>query len=207
MTYTTAHNTAWSLTHWVRPGIEHASLRYLVVFLSTTPQWEFLMTVFVILSFLHLPLPNVLFFLFHFSLHLPLPVCFVQRTACLQRGCLSFGISVHRQIWALPACRFTVGTWNGKGRGRVLNKGWEGEGAFVPGQLPSSWLAFDSHRRGWSVCVPGQASHAVVTITAVALTWHLCPGPYIIVVSWATALTHEAAEEGSSSEVRVLTTF
>ena len=38
-TYTTAQGNTRSLTHWVRPGIEPASI--LVGFISTAPQWTF----------------------------------------------------------------------------------------------------------------------------------------------------------------------
>ena len=41
-TYTTAYRNAGSLTHWVRPGIEPATLWLLVGFLSTVPQRELL---------------------------------------------------------------------------------------------------------------------------------------------------------------------
>ena len=40
VTYTTAHGNAGSLTHWVRPGIEPASSRVLVGFVTAEPQWE-----------------------------------------------------------------------------------------------------------------------------------------------------------------------
>ena len=39
-------SNARSLTHWVRPGIEPATSRILVRFISAVPQWEFLLTVF-----------------------------------------------------------------------------------------------------------------------------------------------------------------
>ena len=39
-THTTNHSNARSLTHWTRPGIEPASSRILVGFLSTEPRWE-----------------------------------------------------------------------------------------------------------------------------------------------------------------------
>ena len=42
VTYTTAHDNAGSLTHWERPGIEPATLWYLVRFISAVPQWELL---------------------------------------------------------------------------------------------------------------------------------------------------------------------
>ena len=38
--YTTVHDNAGSLTHWARPGIELATLWFLVGFISTPPQWE-----------------------------------------------------------------------------------------------------------------------------------------------------------------------
>ena len=40
--YTTApaHSNTGSLMHWVRPGIEPKSLRILVRFITTEPQWE-----------------------------------------------------------------------------------------------------------------------------------------------------------------------
>ena len=38
-TYTTAHDNAWSLTHWARPGIEPMSLWMLVRFISAEP-WQ-----------------------------------------------------------------------------------------------------------------------------------------------------------------------
>ena len=37
-----SHSNARSLTHWVRPGIEPASLWILVGFVSSEPQWELL---------------------------------------------------------------------------------------------------------------------------------------------------------------------
>ena len=40
VTHTTAHGNARSLTHWVRPGIEPASSRMPVRFISTEPRWE-----------------------------------------------------------------------------------------------------------------------------------------------------------------------
>ena len=43
--YTTAHGSDGSLTHWVRPGIEHASLWMLVGFVSAAP-WQELMELF-----------------------------------------------------------------------------------------------------------------------------------------------------------------
>ena len=39
-TYTTVHSKAWSLTHWVRPGIEPALSWILVRFASAEPWWE-----------------------------------------------------------------------------------------------------------------------------------------------------------------------
>ena len=39
-TYTTAHGNARSLTHWARPGIEPASSRIRVGFISSALQWE-----------------------------------------------------------------------------------------------------------------------------------------------------------------------
>ena len=42
MTYTTAHGNAGSLTHWPRPGIEPASSRMLVRFVSAEPRQELL---------------------------------------------------------------------------------------------------------------------------------------------------------------------
>ena len=41
-TYTTAHGNARSLTHWARPGIEPATSRFPVGFVSTVPQQELL---------------------------------------------------------------------------------------------------------------------------------------------------------------------
>ena len=38
-TYTTAHGITGSLTHWVRPGIEPTTSRFLVGFISTVP-WQ-----------------------------------------------------------------------------------------------------------------------------------------------------------------------
>ena len=40
VTHTTAYSHARSLTHWVRPGIKHASTWILVRFFSTEPQWD-----------------------------------------------------------------------------------------------------------------------------------------------------------------------
>ena len=45
-TYTTAHGDVGSLTHWERPGMEPASSRMLVRFISTEPHWELLMEFF-----------------------------------------------------------------------------------------------------------------------------------------------------------------
>ena len=39
-THTTAHSNAGSLTHRERPGIEPATSRFLVRFISTAPRWE-----------------------------------------------------------------------------------------------------------------------------------------------------------------------
>ena len=40
VTYTTAHGSAGSLTHWVRPGIKPVSSRMLVRFISAEQRWE-----------------------------------------------------------------------------------------------------------------------------------------------------------------------
>ena len=40
VTYITAYGYAGSLTHWVRPGIDPASLWILVTFINAEPQWE-----------------------------------------------------------------------------------------------------------------------------------------------------------------------
>ena len=40
VTYTTAHSNTGSLTHWTRPGIEPATLWFLVGFISTAPHQE-----------------------------------------------------------------------------------------------------------------------------------------------------------------------
>ena len=40
VTYTTAHGNARSSTHWVRPGMEPATSRFLFRFVSTAPRWE-----------------------------------------------------------------------------------------------------------------------------------------------------------------------
>ena len=40
--YTTAHSSSGSLTHWARPGIELATLWFLVGFVATAPQRELL---------------------------------------------------------------------------------------------------------------------------------------------------------------------
>ena len=40
VTYTTAHSSAGSLTHLVRPGIKSMFLWLLVRFISSVPQWE-----------------------------------------------------------------------------------------------------------------------------------------------------------------------
>ena len=42
VTYTTAQGNARFLTHWVRPGIEPTTSRFLVRFISAVPQWELL---------------------------------------------------------------------------------------------------------------------------------------------------------------------
>ena len=41
-TYTTAHSNAWSLTHWLRPGIEPTTSWFLVGFISEAPWQELL---------------------------------------------------------------------------------------------------------------------------------------------------------------------
>ena len=41
-TYSTAHGSAKSLTHWARPGIKPTTSRLLVGFLSFVPRWELL---------------------------------------------------------------------------------------------------------------------------------------------------------------------
>ena len=51
VTYTTANGNAGSLTHWVRPGIEHASSWMLVRFVSAEPRWELLFLYFYYYSF------------------------------------------------------------------------------------------------------------------------------------------------------------
>ena len=40
--YTTAHDNAWSLTHWARPGIELVSSWTLVMFVIAETRWELL---------------------------------------------------------------------------------------------------------------------------------------------------------------------
>ena len=40
VTYTTAHGSTSSLTHWARPRIEPATLWFLVGFVSAAQQWE-----------------------------------------------------------------------------------------------------------------------------------------------------------------------
>ena len=47
MTYTTAHGTAESLTHWAGPEIEPASW-LLIRLVSTEPQWQLLLPVFLL---------------------------------------------------------------------------------------------------------------------------------------------------------------
>ena len=66
-TYTIAHNSAGSLTHWVRPGIKPSSSWILVRFVSIAPQWE---------------LPSFLLLMLLFSSHFsPLkPVCSLSNT-------------------------------------------------------------------------------------------------------------------------------
>ena len=60
-TYTTAQSNAGSPTHWLRLGMEPASSRILVRFISAVPQWQlhsgFFKTFFFILSFTMLILP------------------------------------------------------------------------------------------------------------------------------------------------------
>ena len=52
-TYTTAHNNAGSLTHWVRPGIEPSTSWFLVGFVSAAPRRELLNSlIYQILCFL-----------------------------------------------------------------------------------------------------------------------------------------------------------
>lgn len=126
------------------------------------------------------------FFLFLFSLHLPLPDYFVQRTTCFQWGCLSFGISVHRLIWAVPACWACCGDWNDKGRGGAED--WAGGGrnlwlclfrCLLPGLFSIPILS--------PVCGLGQASRVVLTFKAAT---SFPPR--------ASALVCQAAKEGSS---------
>ena len=47
VTYTRVHGNTGSLSHWERPGIEPASSRILVGFISTVPQWELLTHIFM----------------------------------------------------------------------------------------------------------------------------------------------------------------
>ena len=47
VTYTTAHSSARSLTHWVRPGIEPTTSWFLVGFTSAVPQQELPSVVFL----------------------------------------------------------------------------------------------------------------------------------------------------------------
>ena len=49
-TYTTAHGNTRSITHWVKPGIEHASSWILVRFISTEPWWEVLTVILICIS-------------------------------------------------------------------------------------------------------------------------------------------------------------
>ena len=51
-TYTTAHGNVGSLPHWARPEIEPESSWIRVGFVSAVPQWELLLKVFIIVSFL-----------------------------------------------------------------------------------------------------------------------------------------------------------
>ena len=59
VTYTTAHSTAGSLTHWVRPGIKPASSWILIGFVSAEPQRELPLVFFVLFCFVFLAVPTV----------------------------------------------------------------------------------------------------------------------------------------------------
>ena len=45
--YTTAHDNARSLNHWVRPGVEPTSSCILLRFITTEPQWELLFHIYI----------------------------------------------------------------------------------------------------------------------------------------------------------------
>ena len=49
-TYSTAHGNSRSLTHWSSPGIEPATPRFLIGFVSTAPQQELLVVVLTCVS-------------------------------------------------------------------------------------------------------------------------------------------------------------
>ena len=77
-TYTTAHSNAGSSNHWVRPGIEPATLWFLVGFVSTMPRRELLyiynFCIFLYWSFDH----YVMFFFVSYNI-------FILRSICLIR--------------------------------------------------------------------------------------------------------------------------
>ena len=51
LAYTTAYHNTGSLTHRVRPGIEHTSSWMLVRFIPAEPQWELLWHLFCMVVF------------------------------------------------------------------------------------------------------------------------------------------------------------
>ena len=68
-TYTTAHNNARFLTHWVRPGIKPASSRMLITFISAEPWQEFLLDHILRICLVCKKPPNYLpKWLYHFAL-------------------------------------------------------------------------------------------------------------------------------------------
>lgn len=85
-TYTTAHSSAWSLTHRASPGIKPATSWLLVGFISAVPQWELHNSYFLIIAILvgtKWPLTVVLIYIFWRNWFLFTKVTvFLQSRAC-----------------------------------------------------------------------------------------------------------------------------
>ena len=62
VTYTTDHSNTESLTHWLRPGMEPASSWILLGFVTTEPQWELYISLWLPIT-LHWEVCFYLFFL------------------------------------------------------------------------------------------------------------------------------------------------
>jgi len=67
VTYTTAHDSARYLTHWVRPGIEATSLWTLVEFIYAAPQQELQLPVGSFFSHIFNPVLVIGLFIFSIS--------------------------------------------------------------------------------------------------------------------------------------------